>query len=246
MVIQPFHLVDQSPWPFIGATRAFGLTVGLVSWFHGNGGVCLGFGVVFLILTMLFWWRDVVREGTYLGFHTSLVCRGLRFGILLFIFSEVIFFFGFFWAFFHRRLAPTPELGCVWPPVGVFPLNAFAVPLLNTSVLLASGVTVTWAHHAIIEGSRDEVLRRLVYTVALGGYFTYLQGNEYYDAPFRIRDGIYGTTFFVSTGFHGAHVLIGTIFLGTCLLRGYYYHFSTTHHFGFEAAAWYWHFVDVV
>ena len=246
MVTQPFHLVDQSPWPLIGASGALGITVGLVSWFHGYGVVCLTFGVSFVLLTIVFWWRDVIREGTYLGFHTELVCRGLRFGILLFILSEVIFFFGFFWAFFHSSLAPTPELGCVWPPIGIFPLNAFAVPLLNTAVLLASGVTVTWAHHSIIEGNRDEVLRSLVYTVILGAYFTYLQATEYFEASFRIRDGVYGTTFFVSTGFHGAHVLIGTTFLLVCLLRSYHFHFSSAHHFGFEAAAWYWHFVDVV
>nr|ACR00052.1 cytochrome c oxidase subunit III [Auchenoplax crinita] len=246
MVMQPFHLVDQGPWPVMGATSALGMTVGLVSWFHGYGTVCLGFGVTFVLLTMIFWWRDVIREGTYLGCHTSLVARGLRFGMLLFILSEVMFFFGFFWAFFHSSLAPTPELGCVWPPVGIFPLNAFAVPLLNTAVLLASGVTVTWAHHAMMEGSRDEALRGLLYTVILGAYFTYLQANEYYEAPFSISDGVYGTTFFVSTGFHGAHVLIGTTFLTVCLLRVYHYHFSVTHHFGFEAAAWYWHFVDVV
>lgn len=246
MVSQPFHLIDQSPWPVIGASGAFGITVGLASWFHGGGSICLKFGVFFVILTIIFWWRDVIREGAYLGSHTNLVCRGLRFGILLFIFSEVIFFFGFFWAFFHSRLAPTPELGCIWPPAGISPLNAFAVPLLNTAVLLASGVTVTWAHHSIIEGKRDEALRGLLYTVILGVYFTYLQVNEYYDAPFRISDGIYGTTFFVSTGFHGAHVLIGTTFLLICLIRVYHYHFSSRHHFGFEAAAWYWHFVDVV
>nr|ABW76492.1 cytochrome c oxidase subunit III [Eclysippe vanelli] len=246
MITQPFHLVDQSPWPLMGATGALGLTVGLVSWFHGHGMTCLFFGVTFIILTMVFWWRDVIREGTYLGCHTSVVCRGLRYGMLLFILFEVMFFFGFFWAFFHSSLAPTPELGCVWPPIGIFPLNAFAVPLLNTAVLLASGVTVTWAHHAMMEGLREDVIRGLIYTVILGVYFTYLQANEYYEAPFSISDGVYGTTFFVSTGFHGAHVIIGTTFLTVCLFRAYHYHFSSTHHFGFEAAAWYWHFVDVV
>lgn len=246
MIKQPFHLVEQRPWPLMGAISAFSITVGLVSWFHGNNIICFIFGIFFLIFTIAFWWRDVVRERTYLGFHTSLVCRGLRFGILLFILSEVIFFFGFFWAFFHRSLAPTPELGCVWPPIGIFPLNAFAVPLLNTAVLLASGVTVTWAHHSIIMGFRGNVLQGLGYTVGLGAYFTYLQVNEYYEASFRIRDGAYGTTFFVATGFHGIHVLIGTTFLIVCLIRSYHYHFSTRHHFGFEAAAWYWHFVDVV
>lgn len=128
-------------------------------------------------------------------------------------------------------------MGCIWPPIGIFPLNAFSIPLLNTAVLLASGVTVTIAHHALIEGSRDSVLQGLSYTVLLGGYFTYLQINEYYEAPFRIRDGIYGRTFFVSTGFHGVHVIIGTIFLMVCLVRTFHHHFSIIHHFGFEAAA---------
>lgn len=246
MVVQPFHLVDQSPWPLMGSIGALGLTIGLVYWFHGYGVICVYLGVIFIIFTIIFWWRDVIRERTYLGFHTRLVSRGLRFGILLFILSEVIFFFGFFWAFFHRRLSPTLELGCIWPPIGIYPLNAFAIPLLNTAVLLASGVTVTWAHHAIIEGKRIEVLQRLRYTIILGVYFTYLQAIEYMEAPFSIRDRIYGTTFFVSTGFHGAHVLIGTTFLFVCLVRVYFYHFSINHHFGFEAAAWYWHFVDVV
>ncbi len=243
---QPFHLVEPRPWPFTSALRAFVLAVGTVAWFHGYGANLLILAITILSLSIFQWWRDVAREATFLGQHTSYVTRGLRWGIILFILSEVCFFFAFFWAFFHRRLAPTPELGCCWPPVGITPINPFRIPLLNTSVLLASGVTVTWAHHRIIEGNRTGAIQALALTVTLGIYFTSLQLGEYITAPFSIADRIYGTTFFVATGFHGAHVIIGTAFLSVCLIRTVLYHFSTGHHFGFEAAAWYWHFVDVV
>ena len=243
---QPFHLVEFSPWPLTSALGAFILAVGLVRWFHGYGTLCLKIAIVLLLLNIFQWWRDITREATFLGHHTSYVARGLRWGIILFILSEVCFFFAFFWAFFHRRLAPTPELGCCWPPIGITPINPFSIPLLNTAVLLASGVTVTWAHHSLIEGNRTRAIQALGLTVALGMYFTVLQLGEYIAAPFSIADRIYGTTFFVSTGFHGAHVLIGTAFLSVCLIRTILSHFSTGHHFGFEAAAWYWHFVDVV
>lgn len=243
---QPFHLVEHSPWPLIGSLGAFNLTTGLAAWFHGYGPKLLIIGIILIILTILQWWRDVIREGTFQGHHSSLVLKGLKFGIILFIISEVIFFFGFFWAFFHRSLAPTPQIACTWPPPGIDPINPFSVPLLNTAVLLASGVTVTWAHHSLTSGNDSETTTALIWTTFLGAYFTYLQLNEYYDAPFTIADGIYGTTFFVATGFHGLHVIIGTTFLLVCLIRAYACHFSTDRHFGFEAAAWYWHFVDVV
>lgn len=222
------------------------MTSGLAGWFHGFSYVTLLFGVVLILITMVQWWRDVIREATYQGYHTMQVSKGLRWGIILFIVSEVCFFFAFFWAYFHRSLAPTMELGSCWPPVGITPLNPFEVPLLNTGVLLASGVTVTWAHHSLMEGDRSGGLQGLVATVALGIYFTFLQGMEYYEASFTIADGAYGSTFFVATGFHGLHVLIGRRFLLVCLVRVWLQHFSTGHHFGFEAAAWYWHFVDVV
>nr|AVW86193.1 cytochrome c oxidase subunit 3 [Iphione sp. YZ-2018] len=246
MIRQPFHLVEFSPWPLTGAAGAFLLTSGLAMWFHGYGLTCLSLGLIITLITMLQWWRDVIREGTYLGFHTSLVSKGLRWGMILFIASEVLFFFAFFWAFFHSSLAPTPELGCNWPPTGIYPLNPFSVPLLNTAVLLASGVSVTWAHHALMEANRIETVQALLLTVILGVYFTILQAGEYWEAPFSIADSVYGSTFFVATGFHGLHVLIGSTFLITCLIRSYIHQFSKGHHFGFEAAAWYWHFVDVV
>nr|YP_006303254.1 cytochrome c oxidase subunit III [Zygeupolia rubens]ADZ05381.1 cytochrome c oxidase subunit III [Zygeupolia rubens] len=246
MVRNPFHLVEFSPWPLVGSVGAFLLTVGMASWFHGRGVVVMVLGLVLIILTMLQWWRDVIREGTYQGFHTSSVCSGLRWGMILFIVSEVCFFAAFFWAYFHSSLSPNLELGSCWPPVGVNPLNPFSVPLLNTAVLLGSGVTVTWAHHALMEGDRFNGLQGLFLTVILGGYFTFLQAGEYWEAPFTLADGIYGSTFFVATGFHGLHVLIGSCFLMVCFFRLWFYQFSSTHHFGFEAAAWYWHFVDVV
>ena len=246
MLRQPFHLVEYSPWPLTGALGALAITIGTAAWFHNYSPVCLFLGLAITLLTIVQWWRDIIREGTFLGHHTSYVTKGLRWGIILFITSEIIFFFAFFWAFFHRRLAPTPELGCSWPPYGIFPLNPFSVPLLNTAVLLASGVTVTWAHHRLLEKSRIQTIQALVLTVALGAYFTFLQAGEYLETSFSIADSVYGATFFVATGFHGLHVLIGSSFLLICLLRTISMHFSSGHHFGFEAAAWYWHFVDVV
>nr|YP_009244940.1 cytochrome c oxidase subunit III [Amynthas pectiniferus]AMO27064.1 cytochrome c oxidase subunit III [Amynthas pectiniferus] len=246
MIRQPFHLVEYSPWPLTSSLGAFTLTIGLASWFHGYGITCFLFAIILIIMSMYQWWRDVVREGTYMGNHTSPVAVGLRWGMILFITSEVMFFFAFFWAFFHSSLAPTPEIGCSWPPTGITPLNPFSIPLLNTAVLLASGVTVTWAHHSLMEGKWSNAIQALIVTVTLGVYFTVLQAGEYVAAPFTIADSVYGTTFFVATGFHGLHVLIGSSFLSICLLRTYLHHFSNGHHFGFEAAAWYWHFVDVV
>jgi len=246
MVRNPFHLVEFSPWPLTGSLGALFLTVGIAAWFHNYSSIPCIFGLLLIALTIIQWWRDIIREGTYQGFHTNQVAKGLRWGIILFIVSEVCFFFAFFWAFFHRSLAPTPELGSCWPPAGIEPLNPFSVPLLNTAVLLASGVTVTWAHHSLIEGEWALGIQGLVATVLLGGYFTFLQAGEYWEAPFTIADGAYGSTFFVATGFHGLHVLIGRTFLLVCLIRLFLHQFSTGHHFGFEAAAWYWHFVDVV
>lgn len=242
----PFHLVDPRPWPLTSSIGAFLLTRGLVKWFHFYSIDLFIVGILRIIFSIVQWWRDVVREGTYQGLHTTKVQVGLQWGIVLFIVSEVLFFFSFFWAFFHRRLSPRPELGRVWPPVGIQPFNPFNIPLLNTAILLASGATVTWAHHRLTHAEYSEAVVRLFVTIFLGVYFTSLQAFEYIEASFTIADSIYGSTFFVATGFHGLHVLIGTTFLLICFIRLTKAHFSSTHHFGFEAAAWYWHFVDVV
>nr|QLF99429.1 cytochrome c oxidase subunit III [Mammut americanum]QLF99494.1 cytochrome c oxidase subunit III [Mammut americanum] len=241
-----YHMVDPSPWPLTGALSALLMTSGLIMWFHYHSGIILILGLMTNILTMFQWWRDVIREGTFQGHHTPIVQKGLRYGMILFIVSEVLFFTGFFWAFYHSSLAPAPELGSYWPPAGIYPLNPLEVPLLNTSVLLASGVTITWAHHSLMEGNRKNMLQALLITILLGAYFTLLQIFEYYEASFTISDGIYGSTFFVTTGFHGLHVIIGSTFLLICFIRQLEFHFTSNHHFGFEAAAWYWHFVDVV
>nr|YP_007475329.1 cytochrome c oxidase subunit III [Neotrypaea japonica]AGE00861.1 cytochrome c oxidase subunit III [Neotrypaea japonica]URF19375.1 cytochrome c oxidase subunit III [Neotrypaea japonica]URF19388.1 cytochrome c oxidase subunit III [Neotrypaea japonica]URF19401.1 cytochrome c oxidase subunit III [Neotrypaea japonica]URF19414.1 cytochrome c oxidase subunit III [Neotrypaea japonica] len=241
-----YHLVDMSPWPLTGSISAMMLTTGLVKWFHHFTPDLLFLGVFATLLTMVQWWRDVVREGTYQGLHTSLVVKGLRWGMILFIASEVLFFFSFFWAFFHSSLAPAVEIGVTWPPQGIVPFNPFQIPLLNTTILLSSGATVTWAHHAIMEGNQTQSVQSLGLTILLGFYFTFLQAYEYLEASFTIADSVYGSTFFVATGFHGLHVIIGSLFLLVCWVRLYNCHFSPSHHFGFEAAAWYWHFVDVV
>nr|WES82314.1 cytochrome c oxidase subunit III [Glyptotermes angustus] len=242
----PFHLVEQSPWPLTGAMGALVTMSGMISWFHQYNQTLLLVGTTIMILTMIQWWRDIVREGTYQGLHTKTVTKGLRWGMILFIISEVFFFISFFWAFFHSSLSPTIELGSIWPPTGISPFNPLQIPLLNTAILLASGVTVTWAHHSLLENNYKQGLQGLFFTVLLGIYFTILQAYEYVEASFTIADSSYGSTFFVATGFHGLHVIIGTTFLLMCLLRQLNKHFSSNHHFGFEAAAWYWHFVDVV
>nr|YP_009255834.1 cytochrome c oxidase subunit III [Anguis cephallonica]ANE20397.1 cytochrome c oxidase subunit III [Anguis cephallonica] len=241
-----YHMVNPSPWPLTGAIAALLLTSGLAMWFHFNTPTLMNTGLLLMLLTMYQWWRDITRESTFQGHHTPQVQTGLRYGMLLFIVSEVFFFIGFFWAFYHSSLAPTPELGGQWPPNGVHALDPFEVPLLNTAVLLASGVTVTWAHHSIMENYQKEATQALSLTIILGLYFTALQAMEYYETPFTISDSVYGSTFFVATGFHGLHVMIGSTFLLICLIRQIKHHFTTHHHFGFEAAAWYWHFVDVV
>lgn len=242
----PFHLVDYSPWPLTGAIGIITLVTGIVNWFHNFNINLLILGYFIIILTIFQWWRDICREGTFQGKHTLLVTKGLRWGIILFIISEIFFFVSFFWAFFHSSLSPNIEIGSTWPPINITPFNPFHIPLLNTIILITSGITVTWAHHALMESNFYQTTQRLFLTIFLGVYFTILQAYEYIEAPFTIADRIYGTTFFVTTGFHGLHVIIGTLFLSICFIRHLKNHFSNNHHFGFEAAAWYWHFVDVV
>nr|QUB07168.1 cytochrome c oxidase subunit 3 [Sagra femorata] len=242
----PFHLVDYSPWPLLGSIGALTTMTGITKWMHMKETNLLILGSTITILVMYQWWRDITREGTFLGLHTSVVVMGLRWGMILFITSEIFFFISFFWGFFHNSLSPSIELGMQWPPKGIKPFNPLEIPLLNTLILITSGLTVTWSHHSLMENNFKQALQGLILTVALGLYFTMLQAFEYLESPFNISDSAYGSSFFMATGFHGLHVMIGTIFLITCLMRLYLNHFSSIHHFGFEAAAWYWHFVDVV
>jgi cytochrome c oxidase subunit 3 len=199
-----------------------------------------------VISSMSLWFRDVISEGTYLGNHTLAVQKGLNVGVGLFIVSEAFFFLAIFWAFFHSALSPTVELGAQWPPLGIEAINPFELPLLNTVILLSSGVVVTYAHHSLIQGERSGTLYGLIYTVILAVIFTAFQGVEYTVSSFTITDGVFGSCFYFGTGFHGLHVIIGTAFLAVGLWRGLAYHLTENHHLGLESGILYWHFVDVV
>jgi quinol-cytochrome oxidoreductase complex cytochrome b subunit len=330
----PYHLVNASPWPFLISFALLAITTGFVLYFHQFtfGGLTMLVGFCALLFIMACWFRDVIREATFEGWHTTLVQRGLKMGMVLFIVSEVMFFFSFFWGFFHSSLAPAIQIGGIWPPLGIHSFDPWDVPFLNTLILLTSGVSVTWAHYAIrtqavrwalpltafgslygklyvyynltsvampgagkpwgflstlplswlghfaqltgtgyvknlfttqgfssfisfysrlmvarwLPTARFDLLLALLVTIALGVIFTIVQFYEYLHAPFTISDSVYGSTFFLTTGFHGMHVLVGTLFLIVCFERARLYHFSQQHHVGLESAIWYWHFVDVV
>ncbi len=246
----PYHLVDPSPWPLVGALGGGGLVFGIVHWAHGGSNIPFIIGLVAVLATMILWWRDVLGESRARGVHTPVVRLGLRYGMTLFIASEVMFFVGFFWANFHFALFPQHVLGGdlnTWPPIGVHTFDPFQLPLMNTLILLLSGTTITWAHHALIHDDRRHLIMGLGLTVLLGMMFTTFQAVEYSEAPFKFAGGgIYSSVFFLATGFHGFHVIVGTVFLIVCWFRARAGQFSRERHFGFEAAAWYWHFVDVV
>lgn len=272
-----YHIIDPSPWPFIGSFGALIMAIGAVAimrWYNlgmqrdGSPADSAEFmlfglniagpwifiiGLIVVLYTMFAWWADVIKE-SHAGDHTKVVQMHLRYGMLLFIASEVMFFVAWFWAYFDASLyagevaqfARVEATGGTWPPQGVEILDPLHLPLFNTIILLLSGTTVTWAHHSLVHGERDMLKWMLGLTVALGILFSYVQFYEYAHAPFMFSGSVYGSTFFMATGFHGFHVLVGTIFLIVCLLRAMSGHFTTEKHFGFEAAAWYWHFVDVV
>jgi cytochrome c oxidase subunit III len=265
-----YHILPPSAWPLVGSFSALIMFFGLVMWMHKMpyGSLVFGAGVIGVLFTMYAWWADVIKEA-HAGDHTPVVQLHLRYGMILFIASEVMFFVGWFWAWFDFSLFPVPleltvdatthaisaanKIGedgasalAVWPPKGLEVLDAWQLPLLNTLILLCSGTTVTWAHHALIHSDRSGLKQGLWATVILGVLFSTLQAVEYAEAPFGFAGLNYSSAFFMATGFHGFHVLIGTIFLAICLIRVYKGHFTPKQHFGFEAAAWYWHFVDVV
>ena len=264
-----YHLVDPSPWPLVGSIAATVMMIGAVVWMKGLFGLEAGTWWLFaagfagILYTMAGWWIDVTKEANR-GDHTPVVSIGLRYGMILFIASEVMFFVAWFWIFFDmalfpelRQASPIQEVSqawAVWPPKGVELIPAFHLPLVNTLTLLLSGTTVTWAHHALQQGDRKNAKIALALTIALGVLFTSIQAYEYnhilheklFYSEEAANSGLYGSAFFMATGFHGFHVLVGTLFLIVCLLRLMGKGFSPKQHFGFEAAAWYWHFVDVV
>ena len=244
----PFHLVSPSPWPIFACGCLLAITTSLVLDMHGFtiSNQNLSIALLSLVLTISLWFRDVISEATYLGNHTLAVQRGLNMGIALFIVSEALFFLAIFWTFFHSALSPTAELGAHWPPSGIEAINPFELPLLNTIILLSSGVTVTYAHHSVIQGNRKGALDGLLYTVILAFIFTVFQGVEYSVSQFTISDGTFGSCFYFGTGFHGFHVIIGTAFIAVGLWRVLAYHSTENHHLGLESGILYWHFVDIV
>ena len=246
----PYHLVDPSPWPIVGAIGGGMMLFGIVTWAHTGLKLPFFLGLLLVAGVMALWWRDVLTESGTPGLHSPVVRLGLRYGMTLFIASEVMFFVGFFWANFHFALYPQHVLGAAvpaWPPTGIHTFDPFQLPLMNTLILLLSGTTITWAHHALIEGERKTLIMALGFTILLGLTFTTFQAIEYSDAPFKFSGGgVYPSVFFLATGFHGFHVIVGTIFLIVCWFRARGGAFTPERHFGFEAAAWYWHFVDVV
>ncbi|TCZ66176.1 cytochrome c oxidase subunit 3 [Roseicella aquatilis] len=245
----PYHLVDPSPWPLLSSFAAGALVLGIIIGAHYGSWWLLYLGGASTLACMFFWWRDVIRESRTPGMHTPVVRIGLRYGMTLFIASEVMFFVAFFWAYFHFALYPQHVSGAevaIWPPKGILTFDPFGLPFLNTMILLLSGCTVTWAHHSLLHNDRRGLVLGLLLTVLLGLSFTAFQAIEYAEAPFKFTGGVYPSVFFLATGFHGFHVIVGTTFLLVCLLRAMKGHFTAQRHFGFEAAAWYWHFVDVV
>ncbi len=257
----PYHLVRPSIWPLAGALAAGIAAMGMVLFMHDVklGDFAVGFkgpllGLLCILSVMFFWWKDIIFETTKEQVHNGITEVGLRFGMALFIASEVMFFVAFFWAFFDASLYPgeihqylrTEFTGGHWPPKGIHPIDAFDLPFMMTMILLLSGCTVTWAHHAILDGKNKEVILGVGLSALLGFFFLCFQMFEYHHATFAFKDNIFASTFYMATGFHGFHVFVGTVFLFVCWLRARANHFTPKRHFGFEAAAWYWHFVDVV
>nr|UAT98531.1 cytochrome c oxidase subunit III [Limois sp. WW-2021a] len=242
----PFHMVTKSPWPAIMSINIMTMLTGTVKWTQTKEPNLMIMGTTMVSVTAMMWWRDITRESTFQGNHTIKVKSLMKMGMIMFIISEIMFFFSFFWMFFHSSLSPSIEIGMNWPPKSIKTFNPMEIPLLNTIILISSGISVTWAHHSILSNKFSSSNKSLLLTILMGIYFTILQKWEYSQSQFTIADSIYGSSFFLTTGFHGIHVIVGTIFLSVSLVRCMKMHFSNNHHFGLEAAIWYWHFVDVV
>lgn len=248
-----YHMVEPSPWPFVMSVAVLIMAMGGIFWMHQWTPWVFFIGLVGVLYTMYAWWADVIKEA-HAGDHTAVVQMHHRYGMMLFIASEVMVFFGFFWAYFDlffrlddvEQYARVGATGGIWPPTGIEMFDPFHLPLFNTLLLLTSGTTVTWAHHALLENDREGLKWGLILTVALGAIFSIVQVYEYTQASFSFAGNMYGATFYMATGLHGFHVFIGTVFLAVCMVRAYLGHFTPERHLGFEFAAWYWHFVDVV
>ena len=246
-----YHILPPSVWPLLTSVSVFVMLFGAVVWMDTkNSPYMFLIGFVGVLYCMYAWWADVIVEA-HQGDHTPVVTIGLRYGFIMFIMSEIMFFAAWFWSFFKHAMYPmgpqSPAIDGQFPPAGIETFDPWHLPLINTLILLCSGAAATWAHHALVhEDNREDVKNGLIISVLLGVLFTGFQAYEYSHAAFGLAGNIYGANFFMATGFHGFHVVIGTIFLFVCYLRVRRGHFTAERHIGFEAAAWYWHFVDVV
>jgi len=244
----PYHMVTPSPWPYFTGYAVLTLCYGLVMYmnFFNGGLIALLSGLTQLILVLFFWWRDVIREATFEAKHNAYVRRNLKLGFILFIVSEIRFFFGLFWSFFYYALDPVIWIGCSWPPYAIEPVDWKKIPTLNTCILLLSAATVTVAHKSLRADDYDTTLIGFAATLFCACLFTLCQAYEYVVLPYNMSDSVYGSIFYMITGFHGFHVIIGAIFISICFARFLLFHFNPFHHVGFECAIWYWHFVDIV
>nr|QBZ38204.1 cytochrome c oxidase subunit III [Mahmutkashgaria sulcatus] len=242
----PYHLVTKSPWPILSSFSLMSTLIALINMMNFKNMEFVLISATTLNLNLYQWWRDVKRESAFKGDHTLIVKKMIKLGMILFIISEVMFFISFFWSFFHSSLAPSFEVGMKWPPQGIYPFNPIEIPLLNTIILVSSGASITWAHHSMLSMKFKQTVKSLLTTILLGIYFSILQWWEYLNSTFTIADSTFGSTFFLTTGFHGIHVIIGTIFITTALESITNLKSNTLNHLSLELSAWYWHFVDVI
>nr|UZT67495.1 cytochrome c oxidase subunit 3 [Ganaspini sp. ZJUH 20220007] len=242
----PYHMVTISPWPVLTSLSIFISMIGSIMMLNYKIYTLMLIGLMSIILCSYQWWRDIIRESTFQGMHTLILIKGIKLSMILFILSELMFFISFFWTFFHSALSPNIEIGSLWPPLNIKQFNPYQIPMINTIILLSSGITITWTHYSILNKNKFNSLISLLFTIMLGMIFTLIQMIEYNEASFSMNDSIYGSIFFMTTGFHGLHVIIGTIFLIITLMRLFNNHMTSFHHLGFELSAWYWHFVDII
>nr|YP_009945140.1 cytochrome c oxidase subunit III [Nomia chalybeata]QOE17504.1 cytochrome c oxidase subunit 3 [Nomia chalybeata] len=241
----PFHMTTNSPWPLIMSFNVMNLLFINVISLNSNFSLLNLFNLLTILMTSYQWWRDLIRESTFQGFHTLNIMNMIKFSMILFIISELFFFISFFWTFLHSSISPSMEIGNMWPPKMIKMFNPYDIPLLNSIILISSGMTITWSHN-LIKNNKKKSFMLLNITIILGIYFSMLQYIEYLEAQFSFNDSIFGSIFFMATGFHGIHVIIGTTFLLICSIRMNMNHFSMIHHLNFDLASWYWHFVDMI
>nr|QBP33708.1 cytochrome c oxidase subunit 3 [Bombus sibiricus] len=242
----PFHMVTLSPWPLIVAINTMNTLLSTILWIYLNNMMIMLINLFILLISIFAWFRDIIRESTFQGMHSMFIITMMKFSMIMFIISELFFFISFFWTFFHNSISPSIEINSTWPPKMIKFFNPFEIPLLNSIILIMSGFTVTLSHYNLLNNKFKSSITTLAITIMLGFYFNIMQIFEYYNSFFCINDSIFGSIFFLSTGFHGTHVLIGTLMLLYSLIRMKYNHFSTIHHINFEFSIWYWHFVDVI